>query len=284
MAERILETRGQCTTILGAVNMLSGFISGLSYYEDKTSTLNAKYGVNASVSPTKIPQLKYFGCGVKGYKNLNTQQGSRRYDPESTNMDLYQPIPIRCVPLAEEAEIMTPEVRKSYRLRVVTAGPNGVQYACYYLKVLTCDPATVEIIQKDADGHETVYTLDPQNLRPTPLNPEEGGVIDTNSGRTIVRATMKVNLYADEILEAINNLYDGDVDTYGRISEYGFYTGCEVEVDSSESIVTSGVNKEAVYVQLAKHVCSCGVDLAAASSFISPAIRFEHADILNINS
>lgn len=280
MAERILETRGSCTTILGALNMLTGFMD-LSYYEDLNSTLNAKYGVNANVSPSTTPQLRYFGCGIKGYKNLDTNQGSRRYDPECKNMDLYQPIPIRCVPVSEEPDIMTTTERAKYRMRVVKT-VNGTKFACYYLKVVTCDPTTVEIINKDGDGNETAYILDSTNLNPTPLDPEEGGIIDTTSGRTIVRATIGTTLYADEILEGINNLYEGDTDIYGRISEYGFYTGCEVSVDSNENIVsTGGVNKEAVYVQLAKHICNRGIDLCESGAFVNPRIRFEYADILN---
>lgn len=277
MADRILQTRGSCTTILGALNQLSGLMD-LRYYEDLTSTLNAKYLVNANVAPTTTPQLRYFGCGVKGFKNTDMNQGSRRYDPACSEMDLYEPIPIRCVPIEND---LSPAERMKYRMRVEKTTANG-KFACYYLKLVNADPSTVEIIVKDANGTETPYVLDPGNLTPSPMDPEVGGIIDASEGRIIVRATLSCQLFADEILEAVNNLYDGNIDMYAHISEYGFYTGCEVDVDENENIVTTGgVNKEAVYVQLAKKVCSKGTDLVESGAFIVPQIRLEYADILN---
>lgn len=277
MADRILQTRGTCTTILAAVNQLSSFLD-LRYFEDLTSTLNAKYGVNANVSPITTPQLRYFGCGVKGFKNTDMNQGSRRYDPACSEMDLYMPIPIRCVPVEND---LNATERAKYRMRVVQNTPNG-KFACYYLKLVTADPSTVEVVVKDANGTETPYVLDPGNLNPSPMDPEVGGIVDASEGRIIVRATLSCELYADEILEAVNNLYNGDIDVYGHISEYGFYSGCEVDVDENENIVTSGgVNKEAIYVQLAKKMCSKGTDLVESGAFIVPQIRMEYADILN---
>lgn len=281
MAETIFNNSGSVTTVLGTLNQFHSF-SQLVYHDDVRTTLNAKYGLNANQGPTEVPLMRYFGIGIKGYKNTDGNQGARPFQPKCTNMDLYEPIPFRVVPVDADLDH---ETRLKYRLRVLKT-INGVTYACYYLKMITWDPNTVEIVKKDTDDIETTYALNPSNLNPVPTDPSVGGSVEAD--RVIVRCTGLCEVTGAEVLEAVTVLYDGDL-SKARISEMGFYTGCDVVVDANEAIVsgtTPAANQsyEAIYVQLAKHRCTLGTDLSDSGSSMMPYVSFESASLLDVEA
>ena len=72
-----------------------------------------------------------------------------------TNMDLYEPIPFRCVPIEND---LTPEERANYRLREIRL-INGSNYCLYWLKLITYDPDTVSILQKTPSGAEDIFNI-----------------------------------------------------------------------------------------------------------------------------
>lgn len=281
MAETIFNNSGSVTTILGTLNQFHSF-SQLTYHDDVRTTLNAKYNLNANQGPTEVPLMRYFGIGIKGYKNTDGNQGARPFQPKCTNMDLYEPIPFRVVDIDHD---LSHEDRLNYRLRVLKT-KGGVTYACYYLKVIKWDPNTVEVVRKDTDDIETTYALNPLNLNPQPTDPTVGGSVEAD--RVIVRCTGLCEVTGAEVLEAVNVLYDGDL-SKARISEMGFYTGCDVVVDANEAIVngsTPAINQsyEAIYVQLAKHRCTLGTDLSDAGSSMMPYVSFESASLLDVEA
>lgn len=277
MADTVFKSAGSVTTIIGAMNQFQAF-ADLDFVEDLRTTLNTKYNILAERRPTTVPMLRYFGIGVRGYQNTDGNQGALPFSPKATDMDLYTPIPFRCVPATND---LTQSERQKYRMRV-RATYNGVEYICYYLKTITWDPSHIELVQKDTDDVETPYALDPSNLNPEPPTFETGGSIDTNLNRVIVRATGVCEVTGAEVMEAVNVIYGANL-MYSRISEFGFYTGCEIGVDADEQPVDgSGVNTEAVYVQLCKKRCTLGTDLSDPGSYMRPYISFESSCCLEI--
>lgn len=284
MADRILSTTGSVTTILGAVNQLSRFLN-MEYVPYRETTLNSKYNVIKDDVPgaNESPQLMYFGCGINGFKNTDTESGSARYSPVCTNLDLYEPIPVLAFASAEDEASDHGFNLKQYRMRQVDPTTGHIYY---WLKQVTADPNTIEVKILNGENEETDYTFDPGNLNPTPILPEEGGSIDTNVNRIIVRGTLTVELTYEEISTVVNVYGGGQFDKYGRISEYGFYTGCERFANSEHVIVDNPTApyREAAYVQLAKHICNRGIDLTEPGMVITPKVCFEYADILPVQN
>lgn len=277
MPDTVFKSAGSVTTILGAMNQFQAF-ADLEFVDDIRTTLNAKYNLFPDRHPTTVPMLRYFGIGIRGYQNTDGNQGARPFNPKATDMDLYTPIPIRCVPATND---LTQTERQRYRMRV-RATYNGVEYICYYLKTIVWDPNHVELVQKDTEDVETPYALDPSNLSPEPPTFEVGGSIDTNLNRVIVRATGVCEISGAEVMEAVNVIYGADI-SKARISEMGFYTGCDIGVDGDEQPVDgNGVNKEAIYVQLCKKRCTLGTDLSDPGSSMRPYVSFESSCCLEI--
>ena len=277
MPDTVFKSAGSVTTILGAMNQFQAF-ADLEFVDDIRTTLNAKYNLFPDRHPTTVPMLRYFGIGIHGYQNTDGNQGARPFNPKATDMDLYTPIPIRCVPATND---LTQTERQRYRMRV-RATYNGVEYICYYLKTIVWDPNHVELVQKDTEDVETPYALDPSNLSPEPPTFEVGGSIDTNLNRVIVRATGVCEISGAEVMEAVNVIYGADI-SKARISEMGFYTGCDIGVDGDEQPVDgNGVNKEAIYVQLCKKRCTLGTDLSDPGSSMRPYVSFESSCCLEI--
>lgn len=279
MSETILQASNSVSTILGMLNQTQSFLD-IPYVSNLPTTLNVKYGILNTVTPPYVPTLQYYGIGITGYQNLDDQQYARPFVPKATNMDLYGPIPFRCVPLAHEANYDF----SNYRMRrEITVG--STRYVTYYLKKLIFDPQTILIIHKDADGIETAYTLDPGSfLSPSPPVISGAGEVNTNQNRVIIRATAKCEITGEEVNEVVSVLYGGD-SRYARISELGFYTGCEVWVNNAgvyQPGATTGYRQEAAYVQLAKHQTSLGIPLANIGDVAMPYISIESSSCIEI--
>lgn len=286
--ETVLRSSGVYTTILGALNQFQAFTE-LQYVPLQNTTLNNKYataypngGVVNLASPPTTPALGYFGIGTRGFMNVGGYS-SVAFPGDARMMDLYAPIPIRCIRVSDEENMSTSE-RAPYRLRVVRE-LNGIPYALYYLKKIEFSP-TIEVVGKDTDGKEETFTFDPATWLvdpPIPSIDETGGVIDTALNRVIVRAKGTCTVTHEEIMEAVNYLYNGDTN-YARISEIGYYTGCEVGVDEDWSYTENSNNAkyiEAAYVQLAKGHCFRGSELTTPGSVIKPVVTFESESCIN---
>ncbi len=290
--ETVLRSSGVTTTILGVLNQFHAF-TNLKYTAMHETTLNYKYGVLNSSEyqvPKYAPTLKYFGIGTRGYQNIDLQQSALPYPGDARCMDLYSPIPIRCVRYADLDEILPLSERAKYRM-MVKQTIDGVEYACFYLKLIEFND-TVEIVKKDADGTVTEYPLAPDTwLTPEPPDLNQiGGNINTNINRIIVRATGSCRVDHDEIMEAVKIIHNGNMD-FARISEIGYYTGYDVRFyngqdlddtpDGGESIDDSIINYEAAYVQLAKHHCFRGSELFTKGSYIAPVVSLESECCIN---
>mgnify|MGYP000950784828 FL=1 len=298
MVESVFHIEGSTSTLLGILNQFNG-ASELTYETILGTTINSKRDVFKDVEPPTLPVLRYFGIGLNGFFNTDDVNGHAPHQPLPTNMDLYEPIPIRCVPLEND---LSNEERKKYRMRKVrTIG--STSYAMYWLKLIEYTPKKVEIIQKSPDGTESIFNLqDPSTindmLNPVPPKLSTGGLTPLSQSRLIVRATGICQVTSTEIMEAINVLHPNNPNK-AHISEMGFYTGCEIYINTTNKVdtpVLSGGkvvpvsdspapqganNKEAVYVQLSKHRCFTGVNMIGDVTF-SPTISFEAGGTIDI--
>ena len=295
--ETVLRSSGVTTTILGVLNQFHAF-TNLVYPEMHETTLNYKYNVliNGYESPKYAPTLKYFGIGTRGYQNIDLQQSALPYPGDARCMDLYGPLPIRCVRLTDLDDVLPLQERAKYRMMQIK-NVDGVDYACFYLKLIEFN-SVPHILKKNADGTTEEYPLSPDTwLSPVPPDLNQiGGSINTNINRIIVRVTGTCRIDHDEIMEAVKVLHSGDMD-YARISEIGYYTGYDVRYytdgtpgqihdlddlpDGGASIDENIIRYEAAYVQLAKHHCFRGSELYTQGSYIAPLVSLESECCIN---
>ena len=124
-------------------------------------SINHKRNVYPVTLPANQPTLKYFGVGINGFYNINDSNLAQPYQPSEENMDLYAPIPFRCVPVADDLDA---ETRALYRMRTrETIG--GDDYFCYWLKMITFPNPAIDVVRVDLiTGEETPYVFDNTNL------------------------------------------------------------------------------------------------------------------------
>jgi len=232
-------------TILGIIRQLEAD-TGLPPTYDTNSTLNAKYGVSATVLPTSLPTILYFGIGIGGAFNVSTGNLSQPYPVLTTNMDLYQPIPFRCVPVEQD---LSSTDRTQYRMRVRKT-INNADYFLYYLKTLNYSQTTAQLTETDpTTGLQSPYTLDYSNLSPRPPVVDTSGRVTSSAAEVNVSVTSTLPLTGAEVTEVINVLYGGDL-RYAKISEIGLYSGQDKIVTGVAGNGQSMSYTEAILAQL----------------------------------
>jgi len=236
-------------TILGIIREIEAYTAVTPIY-DTASTINAKRSVVPSLVPTALPTIGYFGIGIGGSQNVTGQNLSEPTPVLMTNMDLYTPIPFRCVPVASD---LTATEQAVYRIRVRQT-INGADYFCYYLKLLTINQATVQVTQTNTTtGIQTPYTLEYTNLTPTAPPIVANGGSPTNTGIEVnVAVTATLPVTGAEVVEAITVLYAGNL-TYAQISEIGIYSGQDQSVTGLDVNGNAITYTEAVLAQLNLH-------------------------------
>lgn len=194
----------------------------VTFNPDMDCTLNSLYNVYQAVQPVTIPKIQYFGIGIGGKYNITDTDLSEAYKPETFEMNLAKPIPFRCLP-EDEDSLLTSTERAKYRMRVLqTFG--GVKYYCYYLKKMEFTDEVGFIYTDPVTQKESAYILDPTNLRPTRKKPSTSGLVDATLSEITTCAVAKATITGEEVVEAINVLYEGDL-RYAVLSELGIYSG-----------------------------------------------------------
>lgn len=291
-----IATEYSTDTILGMMNQYQSILgNNVPYRILPETTLNYKYKVLAPVEANgsytnvpvqgQVPAIAYFGVGIRGFYNITADDDisplSQPYAPKATEMDLYRPIPIRCVPI--EADLDSTEIQ-NYRMRTVMT-VNGNSYVCYWLKKINFEEQ-LNVNTVNANGISSAFNFENlnENLNPTPVTPTTPSVV-TGSSKIVVSSNITCILKGVEILEAINVLYHGDL-RRARISEWGIYTG----VDKTHTrTYINGVNQieenytEAAYVQLAAKRCTTGVDLSNSSSEQHEVLTIQNGNLLLID-
>ena len=283
-----IATEYSTDTILGMINQYQAMMgSNVNYNYYPNTTLNTKYGVYVpksvngvweNVPPAgTVPSIAYFGVGIRGFYNITSDDEisplSQPYAPKATEMDLYRPIPIRCVPKAYD---LTAAERAKYRMRTEITMDDGNVYVCYWLKKIEFESSlNVNVINGNGESSAYEFTEASVDLTPTPVAPTTPSVI-AGSTKVVVSANIKCEITGAEILEAINVIYHGDL-RRARISEWGIYTG----VDNNAAQTPGGETyTEAMYVQLAAKRCTTGVDLSNSSSEQHEILTIQNGNLL----
>lgn len=237
------------------------------------TTLNYKYNNFPANLPLNPPKLAYFGIGIRGFKNLDDQNLAAPYIPSAKNLDLFSPLPFRVVPVAND---LSPVERMNYRMRVMKV-VEGESYWCYYLKKLSFIDNRVKILETDlTTGIETVLSeLDTNDLTPTPMNTSVEGVTETDK-KVSVALTASLQITGEEVIEAINVLYDGNL-LKAVVSEIGVYLGDDQDVTLSDGLGGSFNGTEAIFASLAYHYTSLGSALTTPSRVENIALRLSSA-------
>jgi hypothetical protein len=240
-------------TILGIQRELYAY-SGLVQPYDTATTLNAKYSVAQTVTPTSPPKVLYFGIGIGGSFNVDSSNLSQPHGVRDTNMDLYTPIPFRCVPIAQD---LTTTERALYRMRVRKT-ISGSDYYCYYLKVATYNESTVQLTSTDpVTALQSPYVIDYTNLNPTPPAVNTSGLETSAATEVNASVTTTLPLTGMEVTEVINVLYAGDL-RRASISEIGLYSGQDQVISATDANGNAFSYLEAIFAQLNMHYTALG--------------------------
>lgn len=225
------------------------------------TTLNFKYTAFHEIVPTQLPRIQYFGLGIKGFVNADDGILATPYTPSNKELDLYEPIPIRCVPADED---LSAAERANYRLRVRKT-VNNIPYFFYYLKKLTTIDNTVKITQTNPiTNQQEPYTFSAADLTPVPAIPATSGEQSGEVATANISFRVGMEYLGSEVLEAINVLYGGDM-RYAKISEIGLYSGQDQQVTGYDVNNVPFQYTESVFTQLCYKICNIGTAVPNSS-------------------
>lgn len=220
-------------------------LAGIEYKPQANTTLNEKFGINttASAPSGQYPKLNYFCLGIGGQSPI---QGDGAYiSSEHSPLDaaLFQHVPFIMRPVKSD---LTLSERSDYRMRVLTTVA-GVQYACYYIKVIPSFDVpeyfnTINTITPNDTTklpYSTISVLDtnvPEILSPTPRTRN----IDINKIDTITKVTKIARITIDfnetEIAE-IRNAMKILGYTTSSVKELGLVSGYDIATDAGKEII-----------------------------------------------
>ena len=261
------------TSLLGSQLGLSVLLP-VTTTEQPELTLNNYYNIATQYNTLngEVPKLRYFGVGIKGCYNADDGILSSAYNPERTDMNLYQLIPIRCRPVDED---LSDSERSKYRLRLRKTLTDGNEYFLYYLKVLNFDEGVRFKSVNTSTGAEDTYELSTEYLDPKPKKPNTNVTIETSATSIVAYCEANVEISGKEVLEYINVAYNGDT-RYAKISEIGFFTGIDREVPGSvvSNNQSVAINyTEACYTQLYNHATWLGTALSSEDMTIQSTFQ-----------
>ncbi len=256
MSQSIIADRYDTTTLLGSEIGLSALLP-VNFTAKPEFTLNTDLNIFPNETITVRPKMRYFGIGIKGCYNVDDGILSAAYNPQRMNMNLYQMVPFRCVPIDED---LSDAEKASYRLRQRKT-INGHEYFLYWLKVINYLSDIKFKRVNPADGSEEAYELDPSYLHPEPVKPSTDLTLINSQANIVAYCEAKLTIEASEVLEYIRTYYQGDT-RYAKISEVGFYTGVDKEVSGLTGQNVAFTYTEAIYTMLYNHATWQGTPLS----------------------
>ena len=195
MAQSTIADRYDTTTLLGSEIGLSSILP-VNFTMRQEFTLNTDLNIFPNEEISVRPKLRYYGIGIKGCYNVDDGILSAAYNPQRMNMNLYQQIPFRCVPIDEDLSDID---RASYRLRQ-RATIHGQEYFLYWLKVINFTSDVQFKRVNPTDGSEEPYELDPSYLHPEPVKPNTNLTLINSQANIIAYCTAQLTIEASEVL------------------------------------------------------------------------------------
>lgn len=245
MASAVIPDRFDVTTLLGSHLGLSMLLP-VPYDPMNDFTLNSYLGILPNEAINEMPKLRYFGVGIKGCYNADDGIRSSAFNPRRTNMNLFQPIPIRCRPVDED---LTEAERANYRMRQRKVMADGTECFLYWLKVADFSNEIKFKRINPINGKEEAIELDRANLQPEPVKVSDDKTVTDTAAQIVAYCEAHIHVDASEILEYITREFRGDT-RYGKISEVGFFTGVEK--------VVSGITGNNVPINYTE-ACNCHI-------------------------
>lgn len=244
---------------------------------DITTTLNTKHGVLANIVPNADPKLRYFTIGNGGKYNVDGTNLSEPYDVKPTNMDLYNYLPIRCVPITQG---LSETEREPYRMRYEYTAPDGQVYEAWRAKVITFNDNQVQYSQIDATtGESEPYTIDTGDLNPTPPTTSNSGQSTDTDSEISVQVSTTFTLTGAEITEVVGVIYNGDL-RYAMISEIGVCSGVDQTNITEDSAGNPLTYTEAVMLQTNIHYTFDGVSMASPEATFDQNFIFTAGNLI----
>lgn len=275
--QSVVTNQFNVTTLLGSQLNLSTVLP-VTFPVNRAFTLNNHLNIFPNAEISEMPKLRYFGVGLGGCYNADDANLVSAYNPSRTNMNLYNLIPIRCVPVDED---LTSAERALYRLRQRKVMSDGEAYYLYYLKLLEWEDEIHYARVDLSTNTEEAYELDASNLTPTPTAASSNTSISSATSSLLAYYNCKMTVTADEILEYINVAYGGDT-RYARISEIGYFSGSDFTTAGTTGAdgTTSIDYTEAAYTQLYAHETSLGYPLDVSGATIERTVRVTSSGIV----
>lgn len=240
------------------------------------TTINRKYNWCHDIVPPTVPRLQYFGLGIRGFKNADDGILANPHQPINTELDLYEPIPIRCVPIDED---LSSAERANYRMRI-RKNIKGTWYYCYYLKKLQVLDSKIQVTQTNPlTGAQEPYEYTQADLNPVPRDPATSGEQAGSAVKVNVGVHLGLSWTGAEVLEYINAMYEGDM-RYAKISEVGLYSGTDATVNGTDSANVEFQYTESIYTQLNYKITNIGSAITSPSYDGSREFLLGNGDLL----
>ena len=237
-----------------ADNLEMNMLLGINQIDLPNTTLNEKFNVlpSQTIANGVYPKIQYLAIGVGGTDIIaNANYKFSNHSP--IDAALFEHIPFIMRPTTND---LLPVERANYRLRVLETH-NGIEYACYYLKVITTVINKQGLFEIDIiNGNPSMRYFNTNSinlLTPTPRIVADNYLDITKN--TYYAKTTKIGftLYINEMEEINNVLTIIYGDTTRSISEIGVCTGIE-NILPDKSI-------EAVNVTSSLHFALCGLSI-----------------------
>lgn len=255
---------------LYATDLHLAMLSGKPYTPLTNTTLNEKFGLNqeAQLPTGTYPTLKYFAIGAGGTSMINYDDNYMYSEHSPIDAALFTHIPFIIRPTNAD---LTDIEKASYRLRVTTT-ISGVNYACYYLKLLpemdipSYFNQIETITPKDETKlpYSTISVFDhniPEILSPVPRNRQI--TIDNISSIKKISKLAKITLeFTQSDLTEIKNAMRIMGISSSAIKEIGLVTGHDI---------AAGNTKEIIAAQVMYHI---GMEIALTIDMLnSPSVK-----------
>lgn len=247
----ITQQENQTETILHHLNMLQ-MLGNLPRSLRTETTLNSKYVVDKDIPNAFLEEVKkkysvlYYGIGKNGFKLMDGLKVP--YRPENIEMDLYEPIPFRCVRVGQSLNEYEKDI---YRLPVPQV-INNEEFICYYLKKIKLFKTEPDVCNINSSGIETAIDLSNDGLFPVPNENNLSNNIAGNIKHRSVKIEFNHLTITSTEQQDLKKYFFDNKDVV--ISELGLYSGYD-----------EPLSKIAYNIQLAFKYCNTGTTLTGDS-------------------
>jgi len=220
------------------LNLSMNELIGLDHSDLPNTTLNEKFAIlpNQPIEKGVYPKLKYLTIGIGG-KQITDSSEFKFNKHRSMDAALFEHVPFIMRPLSSD---LVGIEREKYRLRTEEK-INGIDYACYYAKVIPSYSNRNAIMEVSTSNGLTsikeISTNDSTILNPIPRLIED--YMDTEKSQFMVKSIkVEFSLYKSE-LEEINSAMMIKNGELSNLTEIGIAAGIDKYIDNAYEITNT---------------------------------------------